>query len=91
MDTEIKSTIDYSTYEPPRRPEYGEIWEDAEGCLYVNLGNPMIVRWAVFYNDELIPEHHPHITQPLRLAFDVKGNYVLGTKPLRYPGGQAWR
>lgn len=77
-------------------PETGEIWEDGEGCLMTcaglatsSLTGEQSIVWYVFARESVIPTNAPKVTQPLRRAFDIHGNFVLGedgTDPvLRYP------
>lgn len=78
-----------------RRPQDGEIWEDAEGVLYTVSGSYGVVTqgpflgatsiglWA-FALGEICPIHRDTVTKPLARAFDVTGKFVL-QRPLRYP------
>ena len=63
-------------------PMAGEIWEDAEGCLMVFMGDG---EWVVFGNCETVRLDNPMVAHPLRLAFDVFGQCAITS--LRYPNG----
>jgi hypothetical protein len=65
-------------------PEFGEIWEDAEGCLMTRAKHG---GWYCTLTSRTVPDDDPVIAHPLRRAFDVEGNFVMATNRLRYPNG----
>lgn len=65
-------------------PEFGEIWEDAEGTLMTRAKRG---GWHCAMTARTVPDDDPVIAHPLRRAFDVEGNFVMSTTRLRYPRG----
>lgn len=74
------------------KPEAGEIWEDADGCLMTFVSENTFV---AFYSDEIIPVTSPLVAQPLRRIFRRDGGFCdelpLHAFRLRYPNGDAYK
>jgi hypothetical protein len=68
----------------------GEVWEDAEGCLYVIVNHDEGM--VAFGTSEVLYTPHPLIPGPMRRVFREDGvidaTFDLDPEPrLRYPGG----
>lgn len=64
----------------------GEIWQDGEGCLIVNVGEG---KWLAFGSEQIIGTENKLVVDPLVLVFDAEGN--AHSDKLAYPNGNAFR